>query len=384
VQIEGHKIGKNEPCFIIAEAGTAHEGDLEHAYYLIDAAKETGADCVKFQAVFADEIIHPLTGKVKLPSGEISLYERFKELEKDEDFFKKIKQYAEKRGLIFLCTPFGLKSARLMQALHVSAIKIASPELNHFPLLEEVASYDLPLILSTGVSTLGDIEKALSVISGIEEVDLSEMEVSKGSSVALLHCITAYPAPEEEYNLRLIRTLHDIFGIPIGVSDHSLDPLLIPVLSVLMGACIIEKHFKAYPEAQAKDEEGLDSVFALAPEDFYRMVRNVREAGKKGFDEGLEWMTNQYGTEKIYRILGNGVKKLAFSEKDNYATTRRTIHALKPLLKGDIITGNNIAILRSEKKLRPGLGPEFFNLLLGKQIKESVNEGEGILWKNIL
>jgi len=146
---------------VIAEIGTAHGGSIEKAKELVSAAAEGGADCAKFQCVFAEEIIHPNTGVVPLPGGPIALYERFLSLEEDEEFYASVKAYAESLGMVFLCTPFGLRSARLLMRIECEAMKIASPELNHFPLIDELASYGLPTILSSGVSTPADIDRAL-------------------------------------------------------------------------------------------------------------------------------------------------------------------------------------------------------------------------------
>ncbi|HEQ72042.1 MAG TPA: spore coat protein, partial [Spirochaetia bacterium] len=220
ITIGRHRIGTDAPCFIIAEAGTAHGGDIDKAFALIDAAERAGADCVKFQVVYADEIVHPRTGEVELPGGRISLYEKFKSLEKEPAFFKRVKAHAEERGLIFLATPFGEKSALLLREIGVQSVKIASPELNHFPLLALVESFHVPLILSTGVSTVSDIEAALRRLS---------------DHVLILHCITSYPAPPEEYNLRLLPLLSRLFNRLVGVSDHSRDPLLVPLGALLMG-----------------------------------------------------------------------------------------------------------------------------------------------------
>ena len=176
-------------AFIVAEIGTSHGGDLSKARELLAAAAASGADAAKFQCVYADEILHPACGAVQLPGGNISLYERFRSLERDADFYAQLKALTEDAGLVFVCSPFGIKSARVLRDIGTPAIKIASPELNHFPLLREVAAYDRSIILSSGVSTLGDIEKALAVLD----------EASgglRGGGLTLLHCVTAYPAPE--------------------------------------------------------------------------------------------------------------------------------------------------------------------------------------------
>ena len=214
---------------IIAEIGTSHEGDENKAFALIDAAVEAGADAVKFQWVYADEILHPDTGFVKLPAGNIPLYDRFKQLECSVSFYKKMLDYAHSKGVQFVCSPFGVRSLRELLEIKPDAVKIASPELNHFPMLKELASFRLeqkksgklmiPVIVSSGVSKLSDIEKAVEIL-GTEKV-------------SLLHCITSYPAPESEYNVKLIQNLHNIFGVETGVSDHSLDPILVPSLTAM-------------------------------------------------------------------------------------------------------------------------------------------------------
>jgi len=364
MQIGTRKIGKQYPCFIIAEIGTGHLGDEKKAFELIDAAGEAGADCVKFQLVYADEILHPLAGAVDLPGGKIELYKRFKNLEQPLDFFKNLKLYTEKAGLFFLCTPFGPDSASRLKQIGVGAIKIASPELNYTLLLNKVAAYGLPVIISTGVALLKDIEQALSVIR---------------NNVAILHCITAYPAPEEEYNLSLLPFLEGIFGVPVGISDHSLDPVLVPVLSRLNGACIIEKHFTL-----TKTGAGLDDPIAVTPVEFAQMVQYVRKAEVEAKESTIGQLIKMYGEERINLVLGDGVKRLAPSEESNYKTTRRAIQARHDVKKGDIFSLSNTGIYRSEKNLVPGLEPEFQNMIIGKKAKRDIRAGQGITWEDIL
>jgi sialic acid synthase SpsE len=364
MRIRNKHIGKQYPCFIVAEIGTTHCGNETRAYDCINAAYDAGADCVKFQLIYADEILHPLSGGVKLPGGMINLYERFKTLERPPGFYQRMKEYTEKKGLVFLCTPFGPGSITQLRSMGVDAIKIASPELNHFPLLELAASYGKPVILSTGVSLLKDIEKALAVIR---------------EQAILLHCITAYPAPEEEYNLSILPHLEKIFGVPAGISDHSSDPVLVPVLSRINGACIIEKHFTL-----SKSGTGLDDPIALTPEEFREMVNGIRKAEKEGNEKTLLSLKKLYGEEKIRKTLGDGRKKLAPSERDNYATTRRSLHAREEIRKGEIFTHKNTGIFRSEKNLAPGLGPEFLPVITGKTAQRDISPGQGISWEDLL
>jgi N-acetylneuraminate synthase len=370
---------------IVAEIGTAHGGDLGKARELIAAAARAGADAAKFQIVFADEILHPASGNVALPGGNIPLYERFRNLERDADFYAGLKTLTEEAGLFFICSPFGIKSARILRDIGTPVFKIASPELNHFPLLREVAAYGRPVILSSGVSTLGDIEKALAVLR--ETAAAPQGPASPFSALTspliLLHCVTAYPAPEEEYNLRLIPNLSALFGIPAGVSDHSARPILVPALAALQGAALIEKHFTLDTSGT-----GLDDPIALAPDSFAAMVREVRAveaerlAGRSA--EVLEALEAAYGRDTVGRTLGGGVKALAPSEAANYAATRRSIHALGNIPAGERFTKENTALLRSEKNLRPGLPPEFWELVLGRPAARPVPAGEGVLWEDIL
>lgn len=365
-------ISRNK-CFIIAELGTAHQGSLNKAFELIKMAKKSGADCVKFQAVFADEIVHPLTGNVKLPGGSIPLYDCFKKLEQDKSFYLKLKTFTEEMGLVFLCTPFGIKSAKLLESINVNIYKVASPELNHFPMLKEIASFKKPVILSSGISRLKDIEAALNILLSFVSV----------RDVYVLHCITAYPAPVEEYNLRIIKNLANIFGIHVGISDHSKEPCIIPVIAAALGACIIEKHF-----CLSNSEGGLDDVFALDPKGFLLMVEKVRQIEKMLLEvsegEVLDFIKNEYGAEIVDAILGDGVKKLAPSEKENYNTSRRSLHSLRDIFPGDVFSLDNIALLRSEKNLTAGIGPEYYDLMFGKKAKQKISNGDGISWEDFL
>ncbi|MCL2233656.1 MAG: N-acetylneuraminate synthase family protein [Treponema sp.] len=367
--INGREYGGERP-FIIAELGTSHGADPVKADELIHAAAEAGADCVKFQIVYAGEILHPNTGEVALPGGKIRLYDRFKELELPPSFFAAMKEKAEKRGLVFLCTPFGLQSARELKALCPACIKVASPELNYSALLKEIATYRLPVFLSTGVAKLGDIEEALSL--------LRETPPDTAAFVSLLHCVTAYPAPETEYNLRLLENLAAVFGVPVGVSDHSLDPELVPVLAAALGAAAIEKHF-----CLSRSDPGLDDPIALPPPSFARMVASVRAAGENGREETLAAMCRERGKALVESVLGDGVKRLAPSEAANYRRSNRSVHALRDIGEGECIEKDMIASLRTEKNLRPGLAPAWEGLITGRRARQFIPAGEGVRLEDV-
>jgi sialic acid synthase SpsE len=325
--------------------------------------------------VFADEILHPNTGEVTLPGGKIRLYDRFKQLEMPPEFYAEIKTYIESLGLLFLCTPFGLKSAKILHTLQPKIVKIASPELNYTALLQEIAEWGLPVLLSSGVSTLGDIEAAV----GIMKNEKLEIRNEKSASfLTLLHCVTSYPAPETEYNLRVLQSLAAVFGVAVGVSDHSLDPELVPALAVTQGAAVIEKHF-----CLSRDDPGLDDPIALPPPEFARMVKAVRRAVEMGPDETLALLRRERGTETVSAVLGNGIKTLAPSEKENYLRSNRSIHALRDIQAGEIIRAEDFAVLRSEKILRPGLAPSWAASLSGRTAKQFIPAGEGIRFEDV-
>ncbi|MDR3335609.1 MAG: N-acetylneuraminate synthase family protein [Treponema sp.] len=356
---------------IIAELGTSHGADPAKARDLVDAAAKAGANCVKFQMVYAHEILHPKTGAVKLPGGMIPLYDTFKKLESAVQFFADIKDYAEKRGLIFLCTPFGPRSASEIAALNPLLFKIASPELNYTSLLKQVAGFQLPVLLSSGVSRLGDIEEALELFKPPGGRDNPER-------ICLLHCVTSYPAPETDYNLRVLRSLSAIFGTPVGVSDHSADPELVPVLAAAMGAAVIEKHF-----CLSRQDPGLDDPIALPPEDFARMTAALRRTGGLGAEAMVEALARERGPALVEAVLGSGVKALAPSEKANYLRTNRSIHALRDIEAGEVITADMTGILRTEKILRPGLPPSWAEKIAGRRARQVIPAGEGIRFEDI-
>ena len=393
---------------VIAEIGTSHEGSLEKAKRLIDAAKEAEADAVKFQWVIADEILHPKTGFVDLPTGRIPLYERFKQLECPPDFYAKSLEYARSLGLKWICSPFGLKSLELLLELRPDAVKIASPELNHFPMLRalaaarktdgELKSDDelksdgepksdegresneaafpapaaVPVIVSSGVSKQSDIEAALAILGK--------------SGVSLLHCVTSYPAPEEEYNVRLIAALKKDFGVETGLSDHSLDPVLVPCLAASQGATFFEKHITL-----SKKTSGLDDPVALEPEQFLQMTRALKQCRaainrygpERGGQEIIKQMEEQYGSERVQKVLGSGIKALAPAEEKNYGRTNRSLHYMKAFEAGHVLAAKDIGVLRTEKVLTPGLSPALYESVVGKKLCRAVQDGAGVAWKDI-
>ena len=365
---------------IIAEIGTSHEGSLEKAKELVDAAVWAGADVVKFQWVYADEILHPKTGMVKLPTGDIPLYERFRQLECSVDFYRQMIDYVRFKGCKFCCSPFGLRSLKELLELKPDYVKVASPELNHFPMLKALAQYKarmgadhVPVILSSGVSKLEDIKNAIDIV-GTE-------------NVWLLHCITSYPAPENEYNLKVIGTLARQFGIECGVSDHSLDPILVPVLSIACGGTVIEKHITL-----SRQTMGLDDPVALEPEQFAMMVHAVhqteatfRHYGQElGMQRTIDQLSEQFGRDRVMAVLGDGVKKLAPAEEANYGRTNRSLHYMHDMKAGEVVGVEDVAVLRTEKILTPGLTPDWLDKVVGAVLVQDVEAGQGVQKEDLL
>ena len=394
---------------IVAEAGTSYEGSLDKAKKLVETAKNCGADVVKFQWVYADEILHPKTGFVDLPGGKIALYDRFKQLEVTPDFFYELRQFCRENEIAFMCSPFGPKSLSELLQIEPDFIKIASPELNYVQLLRQLANENkknIPVVLSTGVSKLCDIERALDILKKTDSIkeptssgkldmcgeldscgtpnlsknlDMCKESIAQNDNITLLHCITSYPAPEEEYNLRLICSLQNIFGFPTGVSDHSLSPLYVPLLSQALGATMLEKHITLSNEGC-----GLDDPVALNPKNFELMCSKVREFAKADSvtDYTLSWLQDKIG-DKVSKILGNGVKKLAPSEEKNYGRTNRSLRFVKDKKHGQIIENGDIAVLRTEKILDVGVEPKFLDNFIGCKLTKDVQSSDAVTWSCI-
>lgn len=370
-QAGGKLFSSQEQMLIIAEIGTGHNGSIQKAKELIAAAKESGADAVKFQIVYADEILHPDTGFVELPTGRIPLYERFKDLECSIDFYAELAHYTQQQGLLFAASAFGIRSADELRQLNPAFVKIASPELNHFPLLARAASFRLPVILSSGVSRLSDIERAL---------DYLDTQGLPPDMRALLHCVTAYPAPETDYNTAVLQSLSALFNVPVGISDHSLDPAAVPIAGLLSGACILEKHI-----CLSRTDAGLDDPVALEPAQFSRMTRIIRQLTGLPQDKLLAAAAEYgYSTAFLQQIIGSGEKKLAPAEKNNYGKTNRSLHYLKDMAAGTVLHAEDIGILRTEKNLSAGEAPDMLHHFIGAVLQNAVKSGDGATLGDII
>lgn len=365
----GGHLAAGGPCFIIAEAGTAHGGDLRQAHRLVRAVVAAGADCVKFQYVIASELVHPDAGAIPLPGGQTRLFDRFRELERPVGFYRELKQMVEAEGAVFLCSAFGVESARQLHSLHVAAFKLASPETNHVPLLQELARFGLPVLASTGVTRPADIATALGILR-------------PATRVALLHCITEYPAPADQYNLRLMARLQEDYRLLVGVSDHSLDPLLVPSIAAAVGAAVLEKHVTL-----RRDGGGLDDPIALEPPELARMVAEVRlveeQRREAGEQAALARIAKLVGERTVAAVLGTGAHELAAAERHNYLTTNRSLLFVAAGGPGDLIDASLIAPLRSEKNMRPGLTALLWNDVVGRRLARAVHSGDPVSWDDV-
>lgn len=355
----------------IAEIGSAHAGSFDRARALIDAAADAAAAAVKFQLIYAHEILHPLTGAVRLPSGAVSLYQRFEELEVPLSFYAQCFNHARSRGMLVGISPFGPRSATEALALKPDFLKVASPELNYPTLISTLAAAELPLILSSGVCLLKEIEGALAQC---------RQYTKQGSSHALLHCITAYPAPETEYNLALLPALATIFNINVGVSDHSVDPLLVPLLARAHGACIVEKHI-----CLSRTDAGLDDSIALDPADFRTMTAALNSCARRSPSQIISFLHERgYSPHVVRAVIGSGEKVLAPSERAHYQKSNRSLHYLHAYPRGTVLQKENLVIVRSEANLSAGEAPEHANLFVGAVLQRSVHAGDGARFGDII
>jgi len=328
----GYKlIGDGHTTFIIAEAGLNHDGNPEQAKELINEAKKAGADAVKFQIYYIEDYCN-VTSKYYGPLKSIQL---------DEAHWKEIAQFAASKGIMFTSSVFCERSANLLEELGSPAYKIASGDLTHFPLLRHVSKKNKPVILSTGMATIGEVDEALW-----------ELCKSGNRQVALLHCVSNYPARFEETNLRAIRTLKNIFKIPVGLSDHSTSTV-IPAAAVAMGANIIEKHFTL-----DNNLPGADHSLSLEPEEFRQLVENIRA---------------------VEKALGDGLKRPTESEKEMRKLARRSITAKADIAKGSPISADKLKVVRPGT----GIGSKFMDIMLGKTAKRNIKENETISWEDV-
>lgn len=339
MNLNGREIGEGYPAYVIAEMSANHAGSLQRAKDIIYAAKEAGADCVKIQTYTADTMtidcdnkyFHIANGTWK---GE-NLYQLYKKAYTPWEWQKELKQTADKVGIDFFSTPFDKTSVDFLEELDIKFYKIASFELIDLPLIKYVASKGKPMIISTGMADLSEINDAVLTV-----------RKQNNSNLALLRCASAYPAITDAMNLRTMQNMAETFQVPVGLSDHSMGSVG-AVTAVALGAKIIEKHF-----CLSRSTKNPDSTFSMEPLEFKKMIQDIRAA------------------EKAIGIVKYGPTE---QEKENIGF-RRSIFCVQDIKKGDKFTEQNIRIIR------PGYGlkPKYYSEILGETARRDILRGTPI------
>lgn len=318
--------------YIIAEAGVNHNGSFELAHKLVDAAKTAGVDCIKFQTFKSKSLVSHTAQKAdyqKDMTGDGSQVDMLTKLELSYDEFLKLKEYCDKIDITFLSTPFDFDSIEFLNSMDMPFWKIPSGEVINLPYLLALAKTRKPVVMSTGMCEMDEIEAAIKVLreNGTKEIKL-------------LHCNTEYPTPFEDVNLRAMQTMKDVFGLEVGYSDHT-KGIEVPVAAVALGATVIEKHFTL-----DRNMEGPDHKASLEPDELAKMVQSIRH---------------------IEKALGSGEKTPSPSEKKNIAVARKSIVAKKMIKAGDELNEYNITV----KRPGTGISPmKWFDVIGTKAVRD--------------
>jgi len=345
MRIANRNIDNESPVFIIAELSANHNGSLQNALETIKAAKQAGADCIKLQTYTADTItINSRTDDFRLKQGTIwdgkYLYDLYKEAYTPWEWHKQLFEMAAAEGLVCFSSPFDFTAVDLLEELNTPAYKIASFEITDIPLIKYVASKRKPVIISTGIAGVGDIELAINACLQ-----------AGNSDIALLKCTSSYPAPIEEANLLMIKDMAERFNVVTGLSDHTMGSTA-PIVATIMGAKIIEKHF-----ILDRAIGGPDASFSMNEQEFAEMVRAIREAEKS--------------IGKVdYTLTEKQEKGREFC---------RSLYIVEDMRAGDVFTPENI------KSIRPGYGlhPKHYGDFLGKQVNKNLAKGTRLSFEHI-
>ncbi len=342
----GHfTIGRDHPTFIIAEVGANHRGDIGMAYKLIDKAKEAGADAVKFQHITHDRIAADVVVYDDWHGKSIgALSEFYKSAEMPYEWTEKLIQYAAKKEILFLSTPFDKEAVDVLDKAEVAAFKVASYELTDDILLSYIASKGRPVIISTGMADLEEVAHAVKVI-----------QHTGNNQIIILHCVSIYPPDSSDLNLKAITTLQNAFKLPIGYSDHAKPPNISPtIVAVTLGACVIEKHITEHRSGGSNDD-----LNSMEIEEFRRVVEEVRfaEAALSGAGIKQPVVKSQFKGDEI---------------NDRWA--RRSIYASRDLLAGSTVTDEVIITLRPWG----GIQPKDFHLFKGRKLRKPIQAREAL------
>ena len=330
-------IGQNHPCFIIAEAGVNHNGNLETAYRLVDSAVESGSDAVKFQTFNADRLVSPTAPKaeyqMRTTDSSESQYEMIRRLELTPDMHQNLIEYCHTRGILFMSSPFDEGSADLLDELKVPVFKIPSGEITNLPFLSHVATKGKPMIVSTGMANLDEVETAVETI-----------RESGNQKIILLQCVSNYPAEPAHANLRAMETMNKKFSLPVGYSDHT-QGIAVAIAATALGATVVEKHFTLNRNLPGPDHEA-----SLEPEELVAMVQGIRIAES---------------------ALGTGEKVPCASESGTANVARKSLVAAVDIPAGTVLADEHIAIKRPGTGLRPSMKSG----IVGKTIREGLLAG---------
>jgi sialic acid synthase SpsE len=327
--------------YVIAEAGLNHGGNVERALALVRAAKWAGADAVKFQTFRAERLSSTKPAKLSHTKNQPNLQELFKKLELAFDAFRILYKEAKRIGIEFLSTPFDEESADFLNDLGVNAFKIASGDITHRPLIEHVSRKGKPVLLSTGMSTAEEIEKAIDW-----------MHAQSNHQGVLLHCVSSYPAQLNELNLKSVQFLRDRFGMPVGFSDHSVGTLG-SIVARSLGAQVIERHFMIESRTDMPD-----LAVSMDAKTLKTHIEELRTIGS---------------------ILGQRGKFTSDSENRNKTASRRALYANRPIARGETIHANMLHALRPAM----GISPEFMDSVIGKQALVAIDAGAPVQWESI-
>lgn len=331
-----HEIDYRNPAYVIAEMSANHGGDIEQAKKIIKAAKEAGADCIKIQTYTADTMTIDCDNEYFQIHGGLwdgyKLYDLYKDAYTPWEWQKDLKDYADSIEIDFLSTPFDKTSVDFLESIGVEAYKIASFELVDIPLIRYVASKKKPIIMSTGMASLAEIEDAVNAIKKEGNRD-----------IILLKCASAYPAITDDMNLKTMQNMAETFGVITGVSDHSMGGVG-AVCAVALGAKVIEKHF-----CLSRDNKTPDSEFSMEPIEFEKMVKDVRQA-EMAIGKTCYGATDQERGSLVFR---------------------RSIFAVEDIEAGDIFTENNIQVIRPGN----GLSPKYYDDLIGRKATMNIKKG---------
>jgi len=375
VKIRDRFVGYGQPCFVVAEAGVNHNGDLKTAKRLIEAAKEAGADAVKFQTWMTEDIVTLKVPKPKYQETATgkSQYEMLRELELSDADFEELAEHARSTEMIFLSTPEGQECTDLVESLGVPAFKIGSADLTNHPHLAYVAKKGKPMIVSTGMATLQEVREAVEVI-----------ENAGNDKIILLHCTSAYPARLEDVNLLAMLTLRDELNLQVGYSDHTIG-IGVAIMAVLLGASLIEKHLTL-----DKTLPGPDHKASLEPREFSRMVRAIKFAERKiatvsNLKDRLQEISDRVAVEKqvlegVGSVLGNATKRPAKLEEEMIVLARKYIVAKDAIEEGDVITADMLCIKRSGG----GLEPKYLDRIVGKRARKTIEKEEPITFEKVV